>query len=61
MLVPQLMATAIIAEAGLSYLGLGLQPPSITWGTVLLASKDYYQQQPAYAAAGGLMVTIAAA
>ena len=60
-LVPQLMATAIIAEAGLSYLGLGLQPPSITWGTVLLASKDYYQQQPAYAAAGGLMVTIAAA
>jgi peptide/nickel transport system permease protein len=60
-LVPQLMATAILAEAGLSYLGLGLQPPSITWGTILLASKDYYRQQPAYAAAAGLVVTLSAA
>lgn len=59
-LVPQLMATAILAEAGLSYLGLGVQPPSITWGTILLDSKNYYQQQPFYAASAGLMVTAAA-
>jgi peptide/nickel transport system permease protein len=59
-LLPQLMATAIIAEAGLSYLGLGVQSPSITWGTILQASEGYYQQQPYYAAAAGLVVTISA-
>jgi peptide/nickel transport system permease protein len=59
-LLPQLMATAIIAEAGLSYLGLGVQPPSITWGTILQASESYYQQQPYYAVAAGLVVTVAA-
>ena len=60
-LIPQLMATAILAEAGLSYLGLGVQPPAITWGTILLDSKNYYHQQPFYAASAGLMVTAAAA
>jgi peptide/nickel transport system permease protein len=59
-LLPQLMATAIIAEAGLSYLGLGVQPPSITWGTILEASENYYQQQPYYAVAAGLVVTVSA-
>ena len=32
-------ASAIIIEAGLSFLGIGVQPPSPSWGTML---KDYY-------------------
>lgn len=32
-------ATAILIEAGLSYLGFGIQPPGASWGTML---KEYY-------------------
>ncbi len=60
-LVPQLMATAILVEAGLSYVGLGVQPPSVTWGTLLQASKNYYVQSPWYAIGIGAVITIAAA
>jgi peptide/nickel transport system permease protein len=59
-LVPQLMATAILAEAGLSYLGVGIQPPSITWGTLLLDSSNYYHSDPLYAISAGLVITLAA-
>lgn len=59
-LVPQLMATAILAEAGLSYLGVGIQPPSITWGTLLLDSSNYYHSDPLYAISAGLVITVAA-
>jgi peptide/nickel transport system permease protein len=59
-LVPQLMATAILAEAGLSYLGVGVQPPAITWGSLLLDSTNYYHSDPLYAISAGLVITIAA-
>ena len=60
-LVPQLMATAILVEAGLSYIGLGVQPPSVTWGTLLQSSKNYYVQSPWYAIGIGAIITLAAA
>lgn len=60
-LLTQLAAIAVLAEAGLTYLGLGVQPPQETWGTILLESKNYYAQDPLYAAIGGLIVALAAA
>lgn len=60
-LASQLGAVAIVAEAGLTYLGLGIQPPTVTWGTILLTSKDYYAQAPTYAVVGGVVVAVAAA
>lgn len=60
-LIPQLMAVALLVEAGLSYLGLGVQPPEITWGTMLLNSKNYYVVAPWYALIPGLVVTAVAA
>jgi len=36
-----LMASAIIAEAGLSYLGLGTQPPTPSWGSELRVAQGY--------------------
>lgn len=60
-LVPQLMAIAILSEAGLSYLGLGVQPPAITWGTLLMTAQNYYADAPIYAIATGLVVTGSAA
>ncbi len=60
-IIPQLMAIAILIEAGLSYLGLGIQPPQVTWGTMLLVSKNYASRAPHYALVSGSVVTLAAA
>jgi peptide/nickel transport system permease protein len=35
------IAFAILAEAGLSFLGLGTQPPTPSWGLMIQASRDY--------------------
>lgn len=37
---------AILAEAGLSFLGLGAQPPQPSWGSMLSAGRDYLLQAP---------------
>jgi peptide/nickel transport system permease protein len=33
--IPLIMANAILLEAGLSYLGAGVQPPTPSWGTMI--------------------------
>ena len=40
------VATAIIAEASLSFLGLGQQPPSPSWGSMLNTAKNFLTQAP---------------
>lgn len=52
-------ASAILAEAGLSYLGLGVQPPDPSWGRMLKDSQNSFLSAPHYALAPGLMITLA--
>lgn len=40
------VATAIIAEASLSFLGLGQQPPAASWGSMLNVAKNFLNQAP---------------
>jgi len=40
------IATAIIAEAALSFLGLGQQPPAPSWGSMLNTAKNFLSQAP---------------
>ena len=40
------IATAIIAEASLSFLGLGQQPPAPSWGSMLNTAKNFLSQAP---------------
>jgi peptide/nickel transport system permease protein len=40
------IATAIILEAALSFLGLGQQPPSPSWGSMLNVAKNFLTQAP---------------
>lgn len=40
------VATAIIAEASLSFLGLGQQPPAPSWGSMLNTAKNFLSQAP---------------
>jgi hypothetical protein len=35
--------TAIVFEATLSYLGLGIQPPTASWGDILADAQNFYQ------------------
>ena len=40
------IAAAIIAEASLSFLGLGQQPPAPSWGSMLNVAKNFLEQAP---------------
>jgi peptide/nickel transport system permease protein len=40
------VASFIIAEAGLSYLGVGIKLPTASWGNLLQQASDYYTTQP---------------
>jgi len=40
------VASAIITEATLSFLGLGTQPPTPSWGSMLNAAQQYLSQAP---------------
>jgi peptide/nickel transport system permease protein len=35
------LSRAILAEAGLSFLGLGIQPPAVSWGLMLATAEEY--------------------
>jgi len=50
------IASAIIAEAALSFLGLGQQPPSPSWGSMLNAAQRFLTQAPWMAIFPGLAI-----
>jgi peptide/nickel transport system permease protein len=50
------IAAAIIAEAALSFLGLGQQPPSPSWGSMLNAAQRFLTQAPWMAILPGLAI-----
>jgi peptide/nickel transport system permease protein len=50
------IAAAVIAEASLSFLGLGQQPPAPSWGSMLNTAKNYLDQAPWMAVWPGLSI-----
>jgi ABC-type dipeptide/oligopeptide/nickel transport system permease subunit len=52
------IASFIIAEAGLSYLGVGIKLPTASWGNLLQQASDYYTTQPWLMVWPGLAVLI---
>ena len=52
------MASAIISEASLSFLGLGIMPPTASWGNILTSGKRYLQMAPHIATEAGLCILI---
>ncbi|UPM55383.1 nickel transporter permease [Gottfriedia acidiceleris] len=51
------LATAILSAAGLSYLGLGAQPPSPEWGAMLSSGRDYLFSAPHLALFPGIAIS----
>lgn len=48
----------ILGEAGLSFLGVGLQPPTVSWGQMLSDAGNYFQIDPMYLVFPGLALFI---
>src|SRR5262249_649002 len=51
-------ALAILAEAALSYLGLGTQPPTPSWGRMLNDAQNYLSQSALLALWPGLSIAL---
>jgi len=53
------LGLAILTEAGLSFLGLGMPPPAPTWGRMLADSQTFFGQAPWLAILPGLAIALA--
>ena len=52
------IATVIIAESSLSFLGLGVKPPIVTWGSMLADGRDYLATSCWVATFPGIAITV---
>jgi ABC-type dipeptide/oligopeptide/nickel transport system permease subunit len=53
------MAQAILVEAALSFLGLGVQPPTSSWGLMVATGRDFLLVAPHIATIPGLAIMVA--
>ena len=52
------VAYAILTESALSYLGLGVQPPTPTWGNMLSGAQQYVWSKPYLAVTPGVLIML---
>ncbi len=52
------VATVILSEAALSYLGIGVQPPPTSWGLMLASAQGYLATSPLYMVLPGLLISL---
>jgi peptide/nickel transport system permease protein len=53
------LAFGIILEAGLSFIGLGVQPPTPSLGTIMADGREYFSRGPWVLTLSGLFISIA--
>jgi ABC-type dipeptide/oligopeptide/nickel transport system permease subunit len=53
-----LSAVAILIEASLAFLGIGIPPPTPSWGEMLRTGKSFLHDAPTYAILPGLVLTV---
>jgi peptide/nickel transport system permease protein len=53
-----MIPTNILTEAALSFLGVGVKPPSASWGEMLSAALSYYESDPMYMIIPGVAIFI---
>jgi len=52
------LSNAILAEAAMSYLGMGIQPPNPSWGRMLDESQSWFFSAPWYPLAPGIFIML---
>ena len=55
------IASSIICACGLSYLGMGIQPPTPEWGSMLSSARQYIRNYPYLVIYPGLAIMISVA
>ena len=55
---PIMMALAMLTEAALSYLSIGVQPPEASWGTIIQDGQGLLRTRPAVALAPGIAIAV---
>lgn len=53
-----IMADAVLLEAAFSFLGLGIPPPTPSWGTLLDSARNYLNQAPWYGVFTGVAIVL---
>ncbi|MFF3410920.1 ABC transporter permease [Streptomyces sp. NPDC002742] len=53
-----MIPTNILTEAALSFLGVGVKPPTASWGQMLSNAIDYYESDPMYMVVPGVAIFI---
>jgi peptide/nickel transport system permease protein len=53
------LADVVLLSAALSFLGVGLQPPAVSWGTMLADGRDYISTEWWIATVPGIAITLA--
>ncbi|WP_416979556.1 ABC transporter permease [Streptomyces sp. T028] len=53
-----MIPTNILTEAALSFLGVGVKPPTASWGQMLSSAIDYYESDPMYMVVPGVAIFI---
>ncbi|MGW8883559.1 ABC transporter permease [Streptomyces sp. NPDC055749] len=53
-----MIPTNILTEAALSFLGVGVKPPSASWGEMLSSALSYYEADPMYMVVPGVAIFI---
>src|SRR6266566_3727615 len=57
-LLPLMVATTILTESALSFLGIGVQPPNVSWGTIIQDGTDLLYTRPWVSLAPGIMILL---
>jgi peptide/nickel transport system permease protein len=57
-LVTMQIGAAILAEAGLSFLGVGIEPPAAAWGTMISDGRMYLLTNPILSSAPGIAIML---
>ncbi len=57
-LITMQMGAAILAEAGLSFLGVGIEPPGAAWGTMVNDGRSYLLTNPLLSVAPGIAIIL---
>ena len=57
-LLPLMVATTILTEVALSFLTIGVQPPNVSWGTIISDGEDLLYTRPWVSLAPGIMIVL---
>jgi peptide/nickel transport system permease protein len=57
-LLPLMIATNILTESALSFLSIGVQPPNVSWGTIISDGEDLLYTRPWVSLAPGIMIVL---